>query len=309
MAIAIPLSYRFAMKKTNNSANDKFHEYFNQYFEEIYKERWQKLHNALLQPELKVARSVMSTTPLPDTQEYPEGCYWFTGGPDDIRSAKDKYFHYYIMDPASVIAARYLPIETNDKVLDMCSAPGGKALILAEQLEHGELVVNDPSRNRRNRLKQVLSDYLPEDKRMNIKMLGKDGISIGMQYPEYFDKILVDAPCSGERHILSNSKELEKWSPKRSKRLAAQQYGLLCSALLALKPGGQIVYSTCSISTQENDGVIEKLISKKGDLFQLDLDSNPKKDRNCESTKFGFQYLPDHAGFGPIYFTRIRKLL
>jgi 16S rRNA C967 or C1407 C5-methylase (RsmB/RsmF family) len=308
VAIATPLSYRFAMKKlkvSKNSDNDKFQ----QFFSKLYQDRWSDLHRSLLAPEKKIARSVMGKNQLPNTKEYPKNCYWFEENDRELRNAKGKYFHYYIMDPASVIAARYLPINGKDKVLDMCSAPGGKALILAEQLDLGELVVNDPSRNRRNRLKQVLKDYLPEEKRQNVQMQGKDGISIGMLQPTYFDKILVDAPCSGERHILSNPKELQKWSPKRSKRLATQQYGLLCSALLALKPGGQIVYSTCSISPLENDGVIERLINKKGNQFELDLDLIPLEDPNCEKTAFGYQYMPDRAGFGPIYFTRIKKLL
>lgn len=285
--------------------NDKFQ----QFFYKIYQDRWSDLHRSLVTPEKKIARTVMGANPLLNAKEYPADCYWFEGDDSELRHAKGKYYHYYIMDPASVIAARYLPIKDDDIVLDMCSAPGGKALILAEQLTTGELIVNDPSRNRRNRLKQVLQNYLPEDKRRNIQMQGKDGISIGMQQPAYFDKILVDAPCSGERHILTNLKELHKWSPKRSKRLAKQQYGLLCSALLALRPGGQIVYSTCSISTLENDGVVEKLLHKKGDTFKLDLDTTPLADPNCEKTKFGYQYMPDHAGFGPIYFTRLKKVI
>lgn len=288
-------------KKIENGKNKFF-----DYFSAIYLDRWESLYAAMKQEDIKVARSVMGESIVINAKEFPAHCYWIDNNLEELREKTASEFKaFYIMDPASIIAARTLEINDSDDVLDMCAAPGGKSLILAEQINGGSLTVNDPSRNRRDRLKRVLDEYLPPHKKQQIKMLGRDGISIGINHPESFDKILVDAPCSGERHIIFNDSELANWSPKRSKRLSSQQYGLMCSALLALKPGGSIVYSTCSISPLENDDVIEKLMDKKGDQFEMDL---PNLDVDgIEKTKYGYIFLPDHAGFGPIYFTRLKK--
>jgi 16S rRNA C967 or C1407 C5-methylase (RsmB/RsmF family) len=108
----------------------------------------------------------------------------------------------------------------------------------------------------------------------------------------------VDAPCSGERHLLGNPKELVLWSESRSKKLAQRQYALLTAALLAIKSGGRIVYSTCSISPYENDGVITELKRRKGDSFRVQDVSNLEVG---EKTEHGVQFLPDQIGWGPIY--------
>ena len=127
-----------------------------------------------------------------------------------------------------------------------------------------------------------------------------------MSYPDTFDKILVDAPCSGERHLIQKTKELEKWSLNRTKRLAKTQYGLLCSALLSLKPGGYILYSTCSISPMENDDVIERLLTKKS--TDVELASIDETHDFVEKTNFGYIVLPDKTQAGPLYFTLLKKL-
>ena len=121
--------------------------------------------------------------------------------------------------------------------------------------------------------------------------------------PDTFDRVLLDAPCSSERHVLKNENELAKWGPKRTKKLATIQYGLLCSALLSCKPGGTIVYSTCSLSPLENDNIIEKLLKKKGDQVEL---SNLPVDY-FDQTEFGQISLPHRHKIGPIYMARLKK--
>jgi 16S rRNA C967 or C1407 C5-methylase (RsmB/RsmF family) len=124
-----------------------------------------------------------------------------------------------------------------------------------------------------------------------------------------FDRILVDVPCSGERHILEDLGELAEWTPKRSKNLAERQARILTNALISLKPGGLLVYSTCSISLLENDNVIKttlaKLRSVKAEIVELhDLPIG-------RATSIGgWQILPHlDSNWGPIYFCALRKLI
>src|SRR5690606_34191383 len=122
-----------------------------------------------------------------------------------------------IMDPASVMVARALEAQSGDRVLDMCAAPGGKSLILIEALkEDGQIFCNDLSPERRERLKKVIQQYVPRDVRNRVWVTGKDGVQFGLKEPESFDRVLLDAPCSGERHILENATAQAEWSPRRT---------------------------------------------------------------------------------------------
>jgi 16S rRNA C967 or C1407 C5-methylase (RsmB/RsmF family) len=209
------------------------------------------------------------------------------------------------MDPASVIVARALEVKNGDRVLDMCAAPGGKTLILAEALKNqGEIFANDLSPERRDRLKKVIQQYKPPNNRDRVWVTGKDVLQFGLREPSSFDKVLLDAPCSGERHVLENKKAQEEWSPRRGENLATRQYALLCAALLAVKPGGRIVYSTCSINPAENDGVIDKLLRKKKDAAKV----IPVETHELgEKTSHGCIFLPDQCGFGPLYYTVLER--
>ena len=161
------------------------------------------------------------------------------------------------------------------------------------------------SDSRRERLMRVLHEYIQREKRLFIAVKGLDGNQYGLRNAETFDRILAVVPCSGERHLLENTKEFLLWSEKRTKNLAVRQYSLLSSAWLALKPGGRIVYSTCSISPEENDAVIAKLV-KKRDPQILRLDWLKSFDF-LEETSFGYRILPDRSGFGPMYFSVVEK--
>lgn len=213
----------------------------------------------------------------------------------------------YIMDPASIYAANALGVQSGDRVLDMCAAPGGKTLILAEAIgEDGELQANEVSEARRERLKKVLQQYIPLAKRQNIWVTGKEGGLFAKSHEEYFDRILVDAPCSGEKYLVNSPSEVKDWSPHWSEKLAQRQYALLTAALIALKPQGEMVYSTCAISHLENDEVVRKLLAKKKNQFEvmpleLPVDS-------AEKTEFGIRFWPDRSHWGPIYYCKMRKL-
>lgn len=293
----------------NSQQNNHENKLFESYFIKHYQGRWKALRLSLVTPEKQVLRlNLFSQEVLTSglTQcEFLNDCYW---KPENFSLQKNEagLYNYYVMDPASVIVALALEVKPDENVLDMCAAPGGKSLILAEQMRSGSLISNEISESRRERLLRVFHEYIPKEKRMFITVKGLDANLYGLRMPESFDRILADVPCSGERHLLENSKEFALWTEKRTKNLAIRQYSLLSAAWLAVKPGGRIVYSTCSISPEENDAVIAKLVKKRKPKILRPTWLNELE--FIEETEHGYRILPDTCGFGPMYFSVIEKI-
>ncbi len=279
------------MAKNKLSGKDSFE----QYYFSLYGERWDSLKNSFV------------TEPLYATFKYED---WVP----------------YYLDSASVFAANCLPLKENSENLDMCAAPGGKSLILASKMdENSSLVCNERSADRRNRLCSVIKESLPEKISKNIQITGNDGSLICKKTEKKFDSILLDAPCSSERHVYNSSKHLEQWTASRVKNLSFTQWALLSSAFLSLKDEGYILYSTCALANEENDGVIKKLLKKYAKsnfsdfnitIEQIDFENSLKNlpafvkipDLIIEKTEYGYQILPDkNMGAGPIYFSLIKK--
>lgn len=287
---------------------------FYKHFAKVYGDRWPALYAALAKPEQQVARINNLSPQNPENRKWKSfseeaelpGCKWIpTGSYLQPERNEDELLDVYILDPASVMVARALDVQSGDRVLDMCAAPGGKSLILIEALkEEGEIFCNDLSPERRERLKKVIQQYVPRNIRDRVWVTGKDGVQFGLKEPGSYDRVLLDAPCSGERHILENKAAQDEWSPRRTEHLASRQYSLLAAALLAVKPGGRIVYSTCSISPTENDEVVRKLLKKKKDSVKL---VEASVGVGGEKTEYGVVFMPDRSGFGPLYFSIIEK--
>lgn len=271
---------------------------FNLYYSEIYQDRWLGLKNSL-QHHRKIDFSILDQAKkIKDMNPHTVG--------EVLSRNEDGCLTHYVLDPASVIVARCLPLEKAQNILDMCAAPGGKSLVLYSQmLSSAKLICNEISAPRREALKKVLQNYISKDEREDrIWLKGLDAVQFGLRQASEFDAILLDAPCSGEAHLLENQEELSRWSVKRTTGLSIKQYSLLSSAWSAVKPGGYIMYSTCSISPIENDGVIQKLLKKKKELVEI---IKPELEIEPEWTNHGFQYLPDRSGMGPMYGCLVRK--
>lgn len=239
----------------------------------------------------------------------------------------------YFLDPGSVCAALCLPLSGAFSVLDMCAAPGGKTLVLASCLEHGAtLVSNERSAVRRNRLSSVIKNVLPSMVQEHVALRGYNGALWCRHEQKCFDRIMLDAPCSSERHVLGDGNFISQWSPARVKSLAMEQWALLSSSWRLLVPGGFLLYATCALSYAENDGVVERLLKKNddaaccsrcvlGDAFFKNHDlfvsrygslpSDPPVAAvfgKAEQTRYGLHILPDTAfGAGPLYFSLIQK--
>jgi 16S rRNA (cytosine1407-C5)-methyltransferase len=213
----------------------------------------------------------------------------------------------YILDRASVLAALSLRLPDTGIVLDACAAPGGKSLVLASRMAAGvQLLCNELSRERRRRLKKVLDEHLDEEKRHQLRCSGFDAGKLGGKKKELnrFDAILLDAPCSSERHVIQNPKALDEWTPARPRSLSRRQWSLLSASFLLLKPGGSLVYVTCALSPEENDGPVSKLLEKYAEKIKLDEPDFPDGER----TKYGKLILPDSSGgMGPMYVARFEK--
>ncbi|MBP7265079.1 MAG: 16S rRNA methyltransferase [Spirochaetia bacterium] len=214
----------------------------------------------------------------------------------------------YRMDSASVTAAKVLRLPEHGEILDACAAPGGKTLVMASRLPPGATILaNELSSDRRRRLSDVLDAHLPPELRPRVRVSGFDAAAAGGRPSERgrFRAILLDAPCSSERHVLASQSALDAWTPARVRFLAQRQWALLSSAFLMLAPGGSLVYSTCALSPEENDGPVSRLVKKYGQDVFLDA---PEDVEGAERTDYGLLFLPDKAGgSGPMYVCRIGK--
>ena len=180
--------------------------------------------------------------------------------------SKHPYYYaglYYIQEASAMIPASILPIEEGDRVLDLCAAPGGKSTELGARLKgRGLLVANDISVSRTRALVK------------NIQLAGICNAVVTAETPErlasvfagYFDKILVDAPCSGEGMFRREPGMVKDWMEKGPEYYAPLQRRILSEAYKMLKPGGKLVYSTCTFSPQENEETIQWLITEYPDM-------------------------------------------
>lgn len=225
----------------------------------------------------------------------------------------------YFLDAASVRAAVTLPLAQAQDILDMCAAPGGKTLVLAHAMRaDATLLSNERSPERKNRLLKVCDTCLPADVRARVTVTNHDGAKMCLSKANAFDAILLDAPCSSERHVLTDAKYLAEWSPSRIKTLSMAQWALLSSAWRMLRSGGYLLYSTCALSPAENDDVVARLCKKFADVQVCapDIASDGyqtaceqiKPLPGYEKTSFGAHILPDVAGgAGPLYFCLLKK--
>lgn len=259
--------------------NIKGEEAFDLYYSEVFGHRWQNLKKALFENPRQMGYSQNLLQP-------------------------------YFLDCGSVKAAMSLPLEGATTILDMCAAPGGKSLVLASKMpEDARLTANERSFERKIRLTRVLDEHLPDSIRSRIKVTGFDASKWCTYETETFDRILLDVPCSSERHVLTDPTYLALWTPARIRNLSATQWSILSSAFRVLKRGGYMVYSTCALSKAENDDVLEKLLKKQPSAKIIQLEIN-EEDPICagERTKYGVHVLPDmQNGAGPLFFSLIYK--
>ena len=172
----------------------------------------------------------------------------------------------YIQNASSRFAVEVLGPQPGEEILDLAAAPGGKTIAIAAAMQNtGRLAAVEPVKNRFHRLRANL-----ERCGVTISALyQRDGRGVGRAVPQRFDRVLIDAPCSSESHMRWEQPETYKhWSKQKVKECQRKQKSLLKSAYNALKPGGTLVYSTCSYAPEENELVVEHLLRRSDALVE-----------------------------------------
>lgn len=179
-----------------------------------------------------------------------EHCYWT----DEPKKIQDTYYRsVFVQDACSVVPV--IALGSADTVLDLCAAPGSKTLHLARHARH--VIAVDVDKNRVKRLEHNLKRFSIH----NCTVIRADGRRLRLN--GFVDKVLVDAPCSGEGMVGKLHKVMKVWSLKRIKRLQALQKRLVMHGFSLLKKGGILVYATCTIAPEENEAVIDYVLRKK----------------------------------------------
>ncbi|XP_070775586.1 5-methylcytosine rRNA methyltransferase NSUN4 isoform X2 [Enoplosus armatus] len=229
---------------------------------------------------------------------------------------------YYLMDAASVLPCVALDVKEGHNVLDLCAAPGGKTLALLQTQSIGFLCVNDASVSRTLRLRKVLRSYVPKqlltDEKLRVTSF--DGTKWGEIERNTFDRVLVDVPCTTDRHSLTeyDNNIFSKSRIGERRRLPQLQLELLLAGIVAACPGGEILYSTCTLSQIQNLSVVEQAIylARENHGIQLQVvDLRPithmfrKTFHFAPDIHLGEMVIPHlAANFGPIYMCKLRRL-
>lgn len=164
---------------------------------------------------------------------------------------------YYIQEPSAMAAAQLLSPEPGDYVLDLCAAPGGKSTHIASLLNGQGFLLSNEIHSARAK---ILSGNVERMGIANAAVTNHDSQSLSLWFPEFFDKILVDAPCSGEGMFRKDENARAEWSPSAVEICAGRQQEILHHAAKMLKPGGLLLYSTCTFAPAEDEGSVESFL-------------------------------------------------
>ena len=180
---------------------------------------------------------------------------------DDDQPGKHPYHEagvYYIQEPSAMAPVMQLNVQPGDMVLDLCAAPGGKSTQIAAFLKgEGLLICNEYISSRA----QILSENIERMGVSNACVTNESPDRLEQFFPAFFDKILVDAPCSGEGMFRKNPLACDEWSEENVKMCAKRQAWILDRAATMLLPGGRMVYSTCTFSKEEDEDQIEDFLT------------------------------------------------
>lgn len=166
---------------------------------------------------------------------------------------------WYIQEPSAMASVSVLNPQPGESILDLCAAPGGKSTQIAQKMQgKGLLVCNEPVLNRA----RILSRNIERIGISNALVVNADPETLANSWKERFDAVLVDAPCSGEGMFRRHPETQEQWQEGSPEGCAIRQAAILEQAIRMVKPGGRLVYSTCTFNTLENEGVIRELLKK-----------------------------------------------
>ncbi len=209
---------------------------------------------------------------LEEAVPWAKGGYYYRHGERPGRHPFHEAGVYYIQEASAMAPAAYLEPRPGERVLDLCAAPGGKSTQLAcAMMGQGLLVCNEIHPQRA----KILSENIERMGIGNALVLNHEPAFLTKRFPAYFDKILVDAPCSGEGMFRKNHEAIEEWSPDNVKMCARRQRDILESAALMLRAGGRLVYSTCTFAPEEDEGTISGFLKEHPEFHLEEVKKYP----------------------------------
>ncbi len=220
--------------------------------------------------------------------------WWLTAGAAPLSQTLEHHLgHYYIQDAASMLPVELFDFSPDERplVLDMAASPGGKTTHLVSQtLDRGLVIANDSGLERTTALRLVLQTWGA----INVAATRFAGEKFGRWFPETFDRVLLDAPCSMQSLRSTESHPMRAISAREQRALARRQVNLLASALSALKIGGQVVYSTCTLAPEEDEAVLDELLRRFPGAFEVEnLDERLPAPAPALNRAFGQEFLPE----------------
>ncbi len=214
-------------------------------------------------------RGLLKTSENADCEDLSSKVSWEEKGyyySESMAPGKHPYHEaglYYIQEPSAMAPVHFLDPKPGERILDLCAAPGGKSTQIADALKgQGLLVTNEINRDRA----KILSLNIERMGIRNAMVLSEDSGHLSEVFEGYFDKILVDAPCSGEGMFRKNEIALSEWSPDNVRLCAERQKEILGNAAKMLLPGGRLVYSTCTFAPMENEETIYSFLGEHEDF-------------------------------------------
>ncbi len=258
--MTLPESYLRNMKELLGDEFDSWLESF-----EETPARGLRINTAKVSEEDYLRLTDLKLTPVP----------WIRNGfyyEDAAAPARHPHYYaglYYLQEPSAMTPASRLNVQPGQRVLDLCAAPGGKATELGSRLKgQGVLLANDISASRaRALLKNLELAGIP-----NLLVSAEDPLRLSPVYPEYFDRILIDAPCSGEGMFRREHSMVSYWEEAGPDRYVPVQRSLLECGVSMLKKGGKLLYSTCTFSVKEDEENIRWILQQHPELELLPVE-------------------------------------
>ncbi len=254
MSVNLPKEYTDAMRELLGHEFDAYIESFND--RRIYGLR---VNNLKISTEEFLKIAPFRLTPIP----------WIHNGffyEEEEKPAKHPYYFaglYYLQEPSAMTPASLLPVTQGDYILDMCAAPGGKSTELAAKLNQtGLLISNDVSASRARALLKNIELFGVK----NVMITSEDTSKLRLVYEEFFDKILIDAPCSGEGMFRKDNKLIKAWEKNGPAFYGAIQREIILDGADMLKPDGYMMYSTCTFSKHEDEETIAYLLKERPEM-------------------------------------------
>ena len=276
--IKLPEKFENKMKEL---LQDEYDDYLQCYDEPRYYGLRVNTNKISVEDFLKIA-----PWPLTPVPWIPNGFYY---DGDKIQPSKHPYYFAglcYLQEPSAMTPASRIPVEPGERVLDVCAAPGGKATELGAKLKgEGVLIANDISNSRARGLLKNLELFGIG----NMMVISEEPGKLVEYFPEYFDKILIDAPCSGEGMFRKDKKMVKAWEEHGPEFFSKLQRSIITQAAAMLKPGGMILYSTCTFDPLENEKTVEYLLETCPEFKICDMEGY---EGFCEGIP---KYVEDHS--------------